>query len=495
LNTAAEPTDPSIVFRTQVFIDGEFQNAADGETFTTVNPANGQVLAEVAAGDIADVDRAVRAARAAFKDGRWAGLAPAARKVTLQRFADVIVEHAEELALLDCLEAGKPIVDCREIDVPELANTLRWYAEAIDKVFDSIAPTARQFLGLIVKEPLGVVGTVLPWNFPAMILGLKMAPALASGASMVVKPAEQTSLSALRIAELAIQAGIPEGVLNVVPGMGKTAGQALGRHMDVDVVSFTGSTEIGREFLRYSSESNLKRIILECGGKSPQIIMADAGDLDVVAEEVLMAGFWNMGENCSCGSRLIVHRSIKDELLDRLARRSAQWVVGDPQDPATKIGPMIEPRHLEKVMDYVATGREEGADVILGGSRTLIETGGYFVSPTIFDNVRNDMKIARDEIFGPVISTITFSTEAEAIEIANDTSYGLAASLWTKDVDTALRLSRSIEAGTVSVNCYSEGDITTPFGGFKQSGFGGRDMGLEAFDQYTETKVIWIQTR
>jgi gamma-glutamyl-gamma-aminobutyraldehyde dehydrogenase len=422
-------------------------------------------------------------------------LAPEERKRTLLRLADLLEADAEHLAELDAREAGKPITDCRETDIPETVKTFRWYAEAIDKLFDSVAPTGPSYLGLIVREPIGVVGAVLPWNFPAMMAAWKVAPALAAGNSVIVKPAELTSLSALRIAELAAEAGMPEGVFNVVPGLGETAGQALGRHSDIDMVSFTGSTEVGRLFLRYAAESNLKRVVLECGGKSPQIVLADAPDLEIVADDVLAAGYWNMGENCTCGSRLIVHRSIKDELLDLLVRGLDQWPVGDPLDPATKIGPMIEEDHLNKVLTYLDSGQADGATVVAGGGRVLDDTGGYFVAPTIFDDVDNRMRIAREEIFGPVIATIPFDSEAEAVSIANDTNYGLAASLWTTNIDSAFRVARAIKAGTVSVNCYSEGDVTTPFGGYKESGFGGRDNGLEAFDQYTETKTVWIATR
>ncbi len=482
-------------FRTDAFIDGEFHPAESGERFVTDNPATGETLAEIAGGGAADIDAAVRAARRSFADGRWSRRSPADRKAVLLRFADLLEANAEELALLDSLEAGKPITDCRDVDLPETVKTFRWYAEAADKLFDAVAPTGPDALGLIVREPIGVVGAVLPWNFPIMMAAWKAAPALAAGASMVIKPAELTSLSTIRMAELAAEAGIPDGVLNVVPGLGETAGQALGRHMDVDMVSFTGSTEVGRLFLRYASESNLKRIVLECGGKSPQVVMSDAPDLDVVADDVLVAGFMNMGENCSCGSRLIVHRSVREALLERIVSRTADWPVGDPLDPATKIGPMIEPAHLRKVLSYIESGRSEGAVVVTGGGRTLESTGGYFVAPTIFDDVRNSMKIAREEIFGPVISTIPFDTEEEAVALANDTSYGLAASLYTTNIDTAIRLARSIRAGTVSVNSYSEGDITTPFGGYKESGFGGRDKGLEAFEQYTEKKTIWITLR
>ena len=487
---AALPT-----LRTDAFIDGTFRPAASGARFPTENPATGQRLAEVAAGDAEDIDVAVRAARRAFEAGVWSRRSPTDRKQVLLAFADLIDANLEELAQLEALDAGKPITDCREVDIPETARTFRWYAEALDKVFDAIAPTGQDALGLIIREPIGVVGAVLPWNFPLLMAAWKAAPALAAGNSLIVKPAELTSLSTLRLAELAAEAGIPDGVFSVVPGLGETAGQSLGRHMDVDALSFTGSTEVGRMFLRYASESNLKEIVLECGGKSPQLIMADPPDLDYVADQVLFAGFMNMGENCTCGSRLIVHRSVRDELLDRLVSKTADWLVGDPLDAATKIGPMIERPHLDRVLGYIAAGREEGARVVVGGGRALESSGGYFVEPTVFDDVRNSMKIAREEIFGPVISTIPFETEEEAIALANETSYGLAASLYTTDLDTAFRVARSIKAGTVSVNSYSEGDITTPFGGFKQSGFGGRDKGLEAFDQYTQKKTVWVTLR
>ncbi|HEV8546330.1 MAG TPA: aldehyde dehydrogenase [Candidatus Limnocylindrales bacterium] len=488
--TAAIPS-----LRTDAFIDGQFHEAASGERFVTENPATGQPIARIAAGDAADIDAAVRAARRAFDDGRWSRRSPADRKAVLLRFADLLEANLEELALLDSLEAGKPITDCREVDVPDTVRTFRWFAEAIDKIFDNVAPTGPEALGLIVREPVGVVGAVLPWNFPLLMAAWKAAPALAAGNSMVIKPAELTSLSTLRLAELAAEAGLPEGVLNVVPGLGETAGQALGRHMGVDMVSFTGSTEVGRYFLKYAAESNLKQITLECGGKSPQVILADPPDLDIVAEQVLVAGLMNMGENCSCGSRVIVHRSVHDALIERLVDQSAAWTVGDPQDPSTRLGPMIEKPHLDKVLGYIAAGRADGARVVAGGGRTLEETGGYFVAPTIFDDVRNDMKIAREEIFGPVISTIPFDTEEEAIALANETNYGLAASLYTTNLDRAIRVARAIKAGTVSVNSYSEGDVSTPFGGYKESGFGGRDKGLESFDQYTEKKTIWFTLR
>jgi len=431
----------------------------------------------------------------AFDDGRWARRAPAERKKVLLRFADALEANLDELATLDALEAGKPITDCRDVDLPDAVRTVRWYAEAIDKIFDAVAPTGPEALGLIVREPIGVVGAVVPWNFPLLMATWKVAPALAAGNSVILKPSRLTSLSAIRLAELASEAGLPDGVLNVVPGSGGTAGQALGRHMDVDMVTFTGSTDVGRQFLTYAAESNLKEITLECGGKSPQVVLAEPPDLDLVAEQVLFAALVNQGENCSCGSRLIVHRSVQEPLLERLVARLPEWPVGDPMDDATRVGPMIERPHLDKVMGYIAKGRAEGATVLAGGGRILEESGGYFVAPTIFGDVANSMSIAREEIFGPVLSTIPFDTEAEGVRLANETSYGLAASVYTRDLDTAFRVARALRAGVVGVNAYSEGDITTPFGGYKESGFGGRDKGLEALEQYTEKKTIWVTFR
>jgi gamma-glutamyl-gamma-aminobutyraldehyde dehydrogenase len=484
---AALPT-----FRTKAFIDGQFKDAASGETFVTENPATGRPIATIASGGAADIDAAVAAARRAFDDGRWSRRAPAERKEVLLRFADLLEANLEELALLDSLEGGKPITDTREVDVPDAVRTYRWFAEAIDKVFDAVAPTGPDALGLIVREPIGVVGAVVPWNFPLLMATWKAAPALAAGNSLIIKPARLTSMSALRMAELASEAGLPDGVLNVVPGSGSDAGQALGRHMDVDMVTFTGSTETGRQFLHYSADSNLKEVALEMGGKSPQVVLADPPELDRVAEQVLLAGLMNMGENCSAGSRLLVHRSVRDALVEHLVEGLQAWPVGDPLEAETRLGPMVERPHLDKVLGYIEKGRAEGARIVTGGERTLIETGGYFVAPTIFDDVRNTMTIAREEIFGPVISLVPFDDEDEAISLANQTSYGLAASVYTTNLDRAIRFSRAIRAGTVGVNAYSEGDITTPFGGYKESGFGGRDKGLEAFEQYTEKKTIWF---
>ncbi|MEQ3553462.1 aldehyde dehydrogenase [Pseudonocardia nematodicida] len=484
-------SDPTFI--TRPIIDGKEAGPISGETFDSVNPATGAVIASVAACGQADVDAAVASARAAFDSGVWSRATPAERKEVLLRFADLLDEHIDELAMLDSIDAGKPITDTRTLDLPDAIGTIRWYAESIDKVFGRISPTGPQNLALITREPIGVVAGVLPWNFPMATLSWKIGPALAAGNSVVVKPAELSPFSTLRTAQLAVEAGLPAGVFNVVPGLGHVAGKALGLHPDVDVVTFTGSTEVGRHFLRYAADSNLKKVVLECGGKSPQLVLADQSHkLAAIAEELTGAAFWNMGENCTCGSRILVHRSLRDELVSELVARTATWTVGDPQDPDTRTGALIEAAHLDKVLGYIESGRAAGATVAIGGNRVREESGGWFVEPTVFTDVTPDMAIAREEIFGPVLSVIAFDTESEAVEIANDSEYGLAASVFTDDLNAAHRVARALQAGTVSVNCYSEGDITTPFGGFKTSGFGGHDKGLDAFEQYTELKTTWF---
>ena len=482
-----------LTLRTQPFIDGEFRDAIGGRRYVTENPATGRPIAEVAEGGPADVDAAVAAARAAFDDGRWSRLNPGDRKRILIRWADLIEANGREIGLIETIDAGKPITDTVGLDVPETASCIRWHAEAADKVYGQVAPSPEGTVATISREPVGVVGAVIPWNYPAQMAAWKLGPALATGNTVVIKPASTTSLSLLRIAELGAEAGIPDGVLNVVTGPGNTVGEAIGRHPDIDCVAFTGSTEVGRRFLGYAAETNLKRVLLELGGKSPQLVFADAEDLADVAANVAVAIFWNMGENCSAGSRLIVHRSRKAELLEAVRAELDNWPVGDPLDPSTKIGALISRGHMEKVLGYIDVGRSEGARVVAGGERILEETGGWFVPPTIFDGVRNDMRIAREEIFGPVLSVIEFETETEAVALANDTPYGLAASLYTQDLNVAHRVARALKAGVVGINAYSEGDMTTPFGGYKLSGFGGHDKSLHAHDQYTETKTIWIQ--
>ena len=486
----------NLELRTHAIIDGTATQSLSGKTFTTENPATGKMLAEITECQEEDVDMAVDAARKTFERGDWAKAAPSDRRRIMHRFADLIYKHNMELALLETLEAGKPISECVNTDIHETAECIRWHADATDKIYDQVCPTGPDNLGMVIREPIGVVGAILPWNFPALMAAWKLGPVLSMGNSLIIKPAELTSLSTIRLAELALEAGIPEGVFNVLPGQGAVAGQAIGRHKGVDACAFTGSTVVGRKFLEYAAQSNLKRVVLELGGKSPQIVMPDVTDLDHVASHAASAAFWNMGENCSAGSRLLVHESLKEPLLEKLiAELHNNWVVGDPLDPNVMLGSMIEKKHMEKVLGFIETGHKEGAELRLGGKQVLKESGGYFVEPTIFDNVTNDMTIAREEIFGPVLSVMTFKDEAEAIRLANETSYGLAASLHTENIHTAHRMARAIKAGTVSVNCFSEGDMTAPFGGFKQSGFGGRDKSLGAHDQYAELKTVWYENR
>lgn len=476
------------------YIDGQYQPACSGDRFATISPIDGRILTQVASCDAADVDLAVASARRAFEDGRWRDMPPRQKKAVLHKLADLIETHSTELALLETLDMGKPISQSLSVDMAASSNTIRYYAEAVDKIYDEVAPTAHAALAMIRREPLGVVAAVIPWNFPLLMAAWKIGPALAMGNSVIVKPAEQSPLTALRLGELATQAGLPDGVLNILPGMGESAGQALGRHGDVDMIAFTGSTQVGKLFMRYAGESNMKRVSLECGGKSPHIIMPDCPDFDAAAKAAAFGIFNNQGQACNAGSRLLVQNDIREDFMQRVRQWAQKLIPGDPLDPQTRLGAMVDETQTLRVLDYIRIGQEAGARLTVGGQRILAETGGSYLAPTIFEDVQPEMQIAQEEIFGPVLATISFETLEEAIAIGNQTIYGLYAAIWTRDIETALEASRRLKSGVVCVNSYDGGDITTPFGGFKQSGFG-RDKSLHALEKYADLKTVWIQTR
>lgn len=476
----------------RAFINGQYTPAASGATFECLSPVDGRLLGQVASCDEADANLAVENARQAFNAGAWSRLAPAKRKAVMIRFAGLLKGNAQELALLETLDMGKPISDSLNIDVPGAANALSWSGEAIDKLYDEVAATPHDQLGLVTREPVGVVAAIVPWNFPLMMACWKLGPALSTGNSVVLKPSEKSPLTAIRIAQLAIEAGIPAGVLNVLPGYGHTVGKALALHMDVDTVVFTGSTRIAKQLMVYAGESNMKRVWLEAGGKSPNIVFADAPDLQAAAASAASAIAFNQGEVCTAGSRLLVERSIKGRFLPMVVEALAGWKPGNPLDPATNVGALVDTQQMNMVLSYIEAGHSEGATLLTGGKRILQETGGTYVEPTIFDGVSNAMRIAKEEIFGPVLSVITFDSAEEAVAIANDTPYGLAAAVWSSDLSKAHNTARALRAGSVWVNQYDGGDMTAPFGGFKQSG-NGRDKSLHAFDKYTELKATWIK--
>ena len=478
---------------TRHFIAGEFVDSLGGERFTTVNPATGESLAQMSAGTERDVDRAVTAAKQAFRSRVWSRMAPRSRMQILQRFADLVERDAERLAVLETLDAGKPIADVVTSDLPAVVETIRFMAECIDKIDGAVTNTESGVVHMVLREPLGVVGAITPWNYPLLMAVWKVAPALAAGNSVVLKPAEQAPMSCLRLAELFMEAGGPAGVLNVVNGLGEVAGKALALHPDVAKISFTGSTEVGKLILQYAGQSNMKRVALECGGKSPQVFMADVPDMDRAVTAAYRGIYANMGEVCNAASRLLVDRAIHDEFVERfVAQAEDAYRPGDPLDPATTMGPLVTREAQRRVLDLIESGRREGAQLRFGGGAPAGLDGGAYVCPTLFTGVGSRMRIAREEIFGPVAAVIPFSGVDEAIEIANDTIYGLAAGVWTRDVNTAFRLVRDIEAGIIWINCFDEGDMTQPFGGYKQSG-NARDKCFDSVLEYTQTKSAWFR--
>jgi acyl-CoA reductase-like NAD-dependent aldehyde dehydrogenase len=476
---------------TRLFIDGEYRDAVGGGRFDTINPANREVIASMVMADEKDVDVAVASARRAFRNGSWSGMAPRERMEILYRYAQLIEEHTEQLAVLDTLDMGKPISDMLGVDIPAVIETIRFMAEYIDKMEGSVTNTERDVMHFVLREPIGVVGAISPWNYPLLMAIWKVAPALAAGNTVVLKPAEQAPLSCLKLAELFVEAGGPAGVFNVINGVGEITGKALALHNDVDKVTFTGSTEVGKLMLQYAGQSNMKRVSLECGGKSPQIFMADTANLDRAVSAACNGIFANMGEVCNAGSRLLVERPIYDEFIERfIAQGKDAYVPGDPLDPATNLGPLVTDEAQQRVISYVEAGRKEGAKLQFGGDAP--DLNGAYVNPALFTDVNNNMRIAREEIFGPVASVLPFDSIDEGIAIANDTIYGLAAGVWTKDLNKAHRLIREIEAGVIWVNCFDEGDMTQPFGGYKQSGHA-RDKCVESILSYTQSKSAWIR--
>jgi acyl-CoA reductase-like NAD-dependent aldehyde dehydrogenase len=486
-NTTATPT-----FDGRAFINGERVNARGDQTFDCLSPVDGRLLTTVARCGQADIDAAVVAARSAFEDQRWSGMAPAQRKRVMIRFAEQLLAHADELALMETLDMGKPIQYAKGVDVNSAANCIRWYGEAVDKVYDEVAPTGRTSLALITREPVGVVGVIVPWNYPMIMAAWKIAPALAAGNSVVLKPSEKSPLTALRLAELALAAGIPAGVFNVVPGYGTEAGSPLALHMDVDCIAFTGSTAVGKRIHVMAGQSNLKRAWTELGGKSPNIVFADCPSLDRAVEAAVGSIFFNQGESCNAPSRLFVEASIKDAFLEKALKLVPRYQPGNPLDKKTVMGAIVDQVQLDNVMRYIGLGQSEGAQLLAGGALATPVDGGCYVQPTIFDGVTPQMTIAREEIFGPVLSVLSFTDAASVVREANNSVYGLQAAVWTSDINKAHGVARALRAGTVHVNQYDEDDITVPFGGFRQSGVG-RDKSLHAFDKYTETKTTWIR--
>ncbi|MBS0237530.1 MAG: aldehyde dehydrogenase [Proteobacteria bacterium] len=475
----------------EAVIDGKLVASVSGETFDNVTPRNGRILNRVARGGAADIDAAVKSARRTFDEGSWRKLHYREKKKRLLKLAELIERDIETFAVLESLDVGKPISNALGGDIPNAVRSLRYYAEAIDKIYGEVGPEAPDRFSYAVYEPLGVIGAIVPWNFPLHMAMWKVAPALAMGNSVVLKPAEQSPLTALKLGELALEAGLPAGALNVVPGFGAEAGKALALHNDVDMIAFTGSGAVGKLLMQYSGQSNLKRVSLELGGKSPHIIFADCPDLDRAVTEAAWGIFYNSGQVCTAGSRLLVQESIADDFLDRLITVARKIIAGDPLEPATTTGAMVNEEQMKTALRYIETAKQEGDALALGGNRTRVSSGGFYVEPTVFDRVKPENTLAREEVFGPVLAVVRFKEPEDAIRIANDSNYGLAAGLWTKDISLAHRAAREIRAGLVWVNGWDSCDITMPFGGFKQSGFG-RDRSLHALHKYADLKSVSI---
>ena len=480
-------------FPSDLFINGNYHKSFSEKFFNNISPIDGKLINQISFAQQADIDRAVSVARKVFEKGSWSNMPPGQRKKILLKFSQLIERDRLELSLLDTIDMGKTINDTYNADLPTSIDNIEWYAEIIDKLFDDISPSSKEYMGLITKEPIGVVAAIVPWNYPLWMAIWKIAPALITGNSVILKPAEQSPMSAIKIGALLAEAGLPDGVFSVLPGDGPITGKQLCLHNDIDCVAFTGSGEVGKLVLQYSGQSNMKRVQLECGGKSPNIVFADCDDLDAAAEASAYAIFGNQGEVCSAGSRLIIQKEIEKDFINRVSIISKRMQPGDPFNPDSFAGAIVNNEQLEKINKYVNIGKEEGANIEVGGNITMKDTGGCYFEPTIFTNVNNNMRVAQEEIFGPVLTTLTFSTFEEAISIANDSQYGLAAGVWTKDINKAIKASRQIRAGTVYINNYEEGmDSTIPLGGYKQSGIG-RDSGYQALDNYLQVKSTWAK--
>jgi len=473
----------------KIFIDGKFLDAASGKTFDNISPSQNRVIGQIASGDIEDVNRAVASAKRVFDAGTWRDMNPRDKKAIMLRWAQLLGEHREELAFLEAIDTGRPISDALGVDAPNSTRVIQWYAETIDKTYDEIAPAPRNALAMITREPLGVIGAVVPWNYPMMITSWKLGPAIAMGNSIVVKPAENSSLSALKMAELGVAAGLPEGVFNVVPGLGTEAGQALARHMDVAKIAFTGSGPTGRKMMAYAAESNMKHVSLELGGKSPQVILKDCTDLESAASTIAWAIYYNAGQTCNAGSRIIVEKEIKEELFAHLHKFLESFVVGNQFDPATQMAGLVSQVQRDRVNTYLDLIGQDGEEIIFGGEKTSGDD--LLIKPTLIDNVKPDSRLAQEEIFGPVLVAIDAKDEDDALRLANATEYGLAASVWTNNIAKAHKFARKLRAGTVWVNTFDMLDVITPFGGFGASG-GGRDKSLHAIDAYSALKTTWV---